>query len=116
MSKNKQLRKQYRQFDEFFKFMLTVNTTALLPILNYIYDADFKANDVTIIIENNEQIKLNAPERRFDKHFTDLMLSVTEHYDSEEERHIFHIEIQSRHDKMMPYRMLQYGLNTVYVM
>ncbi len=67
MSKNKQLRKHYRQFDEFFKFMLTVNTTTLLPILNYLYDADFNAKDVTIIIENNEQINFNAPEGRFDK-------------------------------------------------
>ncbi len=110
MSKNKQLRRQYRQFDEFFKYLLTINTTALLPILNYLYDADFKANDVTIIIENNEQINLNAPEGRFDKHFTDLMIAVTAQYDQIQHKQVFHIELQSRHDQTMPYRMLQYGL------
>ncbi|PID80421.1 MAG: hypothetical protein CSB19_00075 [Clostridiales bacterium] len=114
MSKNKLVRNTYRQFDEFYKFMLTIDTRVLLPILNYLYDTDFKADDVLVILENNEQINLNAPEARFDKGFTDLMIAVTEHYDSKKHRHVFHIELQSRHDKTMPYRMLQYGLQYGY--
>ncbi len=110
MSKNKQLRKQYRQFDEFFKYLLTVNTTTLLPILNYLFDTDFKVKDVNIIIENNEQININSAKGRFDKHFTDLMIAVTAQYDQHQQKHAFHIELQSRHDPTMPLRMLQYGL------
>ncbi len=110
MSKNKQLRKQYRQFDEFFKYMLTLNRSALLPIINYLYETQYEMTDVVILIENNEQINLNAPEGRFDKHFTDLMIAVTAQYDQVQHKQVFHIELQSRHDQTMPYRMLQYGL------
>ncbi len=104
------MRKTYRQFDEFFKFIMTLNTAALLPVLNYLYNTDFKMNDVTIVIENNEQINVNQQIGRFNKNFADLMIAITEHYDGAKQRHIFHIELQSRLDKMMPYRMLQYGL------
>ncbi len=110
MSKNKLVRKTYGQFDEFFKYMLTINSSTLLPILNYLYETQFEINDVVILIENNEQININSAKGRFEKGFTDLMIAVTARYDRRQGKHVFHIELQSRHDKTMPYRMLQYGL------
>ena len=95
------LAKEKVNLDEILKSLFSSSSKVLINLLNGIFDENFKEDEVSISISNNEFIGQN-----FDVIIGDKFFEIN---DFNDKKAYYHLEFQTKNDSTMVIRMFEYG-------
>ena len=93
--------KEKVKLDEVLKSLFSTSNKVLINLLNGIFDEDFKEDEVSISISNNEYIGQD-----FDVIIGDKFFEIS---DFNDKKAYYHLEFQTKNDNTMVVRMFEYG-------
>ncbi|MEG2379706.1 MAG: Rpn family recombination-promoting nuclease/putative transposase [Bacilli bacterium] len=89
------------KLDEVLKYLFSTSNKVLIKLLNGVFDEDFKEDEVSLTVSNNEFIEDTLDVIRGDMFF--------EIKSNENKKACYHLEFQTKNDSSMVVRMFEYG-------